>query len=151
MKSRDVGRMGVAAMTMTTDESSGTFSQIAKRCREKVCFKRGLAVLLAVSYTLPYVLLSIAGEYSPCLYSSTTLVYRQTGLSVPDSTIWMPCLIKWTPYEKNWLGWGYAPLVKLDRLFWHKNILVICLSSSSSATSRYSVSHEQFDYGFGSL
>ncbi len=95
---------------------------------------RWLIAVLMTGFFLLYFILSLSGEYSRRLYPSGRLTYDSysSGLSIPDSAIWMPQLIEWTPHSKNGWGWVYAPLVMLDRFAWHRNMLMIRFQEQKS-------------------
>ena len=82
-----------------------------------------LFIGVVLCYVLPYCLLSVRGQYSERLYVSGELRYSY-GLGIPDISIWNAHLVISNPYEKNALGWLFAPLVCIDRLWWHSNINV---------------------------
>ena len=119
-------------MAAVTDGPSEKAKPIDIRGGTATWIKRRWAVLVIGGYCLLYVVLSLAGEYSQRLYPSGRLVYASSssGLVIPDSVIWMPWLIEWTPYSRNGLGWGYAPLVLLDRAIWHRNVLMVRFRTS---------------------
>ena len=70
-------------------------------------------------YVLSYLGLSLCGSYSKFLSKSGNL-RNSAGMSVADIFEWEPYGIVKYNAGFNSLGLIYAPLVDIDRKFWHK-------------------------------
>lgn len=80
-------------------------------------------------YVVSYLALSLAGDYHAS--RSGNRRWQGTGLAVVDQNIWHAKGVFWQPFvtirgqkthHATKLGWFYAPLIQLDRRFWHDSV-----------------------------
>lgn len=72
-------------------------------------------------YVLAYALNSAAGGYSRHYLVNPQRMNRwYHGLLVdPDAIMWEPHFGRWSGRRRDDLGYFFAPLIELDRLYWH--------------------------------
>jgi hypothetical protein len=97
--------------------------------RYRMHWYRALSVLAA--YLLVYIVFSLFGSYA--MVQSGKLRYR-SGLSISDLFEYMPYAMWYHEMllidgsiviDKDLGGWLYAPLIRLDRYYWHKTIYIL--------------------------
>ena len=88
-------------------------------------------VILGLTYAMVYVSLTWIGEYSSMPVISGKFRYSD-GMGIPDVWVWNPVGVRCYPFEKNWLGLVYYPLVRLDRGFIHRDRSVLDVGRQDS-------------------
>lgn len=73
-------------------------------------------------YVLIYLLLTLAGKYSEGPVASGNTRIFNGAWAVRDHYVWEPRYMFHRPYDKNFLGFIYWPLITLDRKLWHRSI-----------------------------
>ncbi len=79
---------------------------------------------LIVAYSAFYLLVSFAGKYTEGPAASGETRIFDGAWAVRDQYVWEPKFFIHRPYEKNFLGFIYWPLIVIDRKYWHKNIRI---------------------------
>ena len=83
-------------------------------------------VLILIGYIISYAALSFGGDYKVRASGKTRLPLF--GVQIPDGQQWQPKGVRLTVVKNQESGWDwngnalglvYAPLVILDRQFWH--------------------------------
>lgn len=83
-------------------------------------------ILILIVYVVSYAVLSVAGEYE--VRASGKAKLPLFGIHLPDGQQWQPKGVRLTVYKNQDESWDwngnapgliYAPLVLLDRQFWH--------------------------------
>jgi hypothetical protein len=80
-----------------------------------------ISTIFLILYFMLYILLSVSGKYEDRLDRSGN--EKLVWPSVPDPQIWEPKFLKLRANNWNCGGLFYCPLILLDRLVWHRNLL----------------------------
>src|SRR2546421_5968679 len=89
--------------------------------RRKKITRLGIPVAVYFAF---YFLVSLAGTYTETPVASGETRIFDGAWAVRDQYVWEPKFFVHRPYEKNFLGFIYWPLIALDRKYWHKSIRI---------------------------
>src|SRR2546427_5228098 len=84
--------------------------------------RKEVAIVISSSlvYALIYFPLSLTGKYFGPVASGNTRIFNGAW-AVRDQYVWEPRCMVHRPYDKNFLGFIYWPLITVDRKLWHRN------------------------------
>src|SRR5438477_4260043 len=94
-------------------------SQSQNRRKEIIMLGNLLAAYLAF-----YILASFAGKYTEGPVASGKTRIFDGAWAVRDQCVWEPKFFTHRPYDKNFLGFIYWPLIVIDRNYWHRSIRI---------------------------
>lgn len=83
------------------------------------------ALVVVALYIASYVVLSLCGAYSPVYYSSRRITDPSGLLGFRDTSLWEPAgMGLFSGFSGFALTTFYAPLLWLDRKWWHRPQLI---------------------------
>ncbi len=82
---------------------------------------------LVAAYFAFYIFTSFAGRYTEGPVASGETRIFNGAWAVRDQYVWEPKFFIHRPYDKNFLGFIYWPLIVIDRKYWHKSISTTAL------------------------
>ena len=94
-------------------------------CRPSIRHRKKQAAIAVFVYVGTYAYFTSAGQY---YFSQSGKVRYSFGLSACDVSIWQPRFLDWQPFQNVYgqstsrgstLGYYYAPLIFIDRLWFH--------------------------------
>ncbi|MBL8818568.1 MAG: hypothetical protein JNL58_21245 [Planctomyces sp.] len=100
-------------------------------CRPSIRHRKKQAAIALFVYVGTYVYFTSAGQYD---FSQSGKVRYSFGISASDVSIWQPRFLDWQTFQNvhgqstsrgSTLGYYYAPLIFIDRLWFHPTRTVI--------------------------